>query len=173
MIKLKKIILNYKNKESDFSEIINYFSKTITTLSKKFKISELKWDLNSYLWEVIAKLNVNNFDSDKAIYSYIYRCLYNYCLTKVKQHNVVMLFDSELTDFTLNTLNYGYSDLNSTLIFDDLISGLSDKQQLILSLRYKYCLSDNEISNLLNISRQAVCKNRNISLNKLTKCLSN
>lgn len=44
---------------------------------------------------------------------------------------------------------------------------LSHKQQLITTLCYASCYQDNEIAKILNVSPQAVCKTRNLALQKL------
>ncbi|MFD0695433.1 hypothetical protein ACFQZT_15125 [Paenibacillus sp. GCM10027628] len=44
---------------------------------------------------------------------------------------------------------------------------LSQKQQMITTLCYALCYQDNEISKILGVSPQAVCKTRNLALQKL------
>ena len=77
-----------------------------------------------------------------------------------------------MTDIELEKYSSANLD-NSWLIFNDLIQELTDNQKKIIFLRYGYCFSDKEIADYLNISRQAVYKNRNIALNKITKSLLN
>lgn len=173
MKSLKTLIQSYQNEEIEFTEIINYFSKTVNILSSQFKVNNSKWDINSYLWEVSKKINVNNFNCDRALYSYIYKSLFTYCLSLLNNSKKIkIIYNSEVTDLSLDLLNYeDCYEIDSPIIFDNLVSVLSRTQKEIVTLRYKYCFSDSEIAEQLNISRQAVYKSRKNALNRLTKCL--
>lgn len=46
-------------------------------------------------------------------------------------------------------------------------AALSRKQQLITTLCYALCYQDNEIARMIGVSPQAVCKTRNLALQKL------
>lgn len=46
-------------------------------------------------------------------------------------------------------------------------AALSQKQQLITTFYYALCYQDNEISRIIGVSQQAVCKTRNLALQKL------
>ncbi|MFB0842868.1 RNA polymerase sigma factor [Paenibacillus oleatilyticus] len=46
-------------------------------------------------------------------------------------------------------------------------SRLSHKQKVITTLRYALCYQDNEIARIIGVSPQAVCKTRNLALQKL------
>lgn len=173
MKSIQKLILSYQNGDIDFDSIITYFSKTVTILSYKFKIVHYKSDINSYLWEVSSQINVDNFNCDKALYSYIYKALFTYCLSYCNtSKKTKVIFNSDIADFSLDSINHGFYEMDSCIIFDDLISELSKKQQTIISLRYKYCFSDNDIAESLDMSRQAIYKNRKNALSKITKSLS-
>lgn len=50
---------------------------------------------------------------------------------------------------------------------NEAFSQLSEKQKLVLTLRYALCYQDSEIARLLKVSKQAVCKTRNVALLKL------
>lgn len=173
MSSLKILISSYQNNEIEFTPIINYFSKTVNSLSFQFKLNSYEWDINSYLWEVLSKIKVDNFTNDKALYSYIYKSLFTYCLSHLNNSKKIkIIYNSEVTDLNLDLLNYSNCyEVDSPIIFDNLVSVLSNTQKEIITLRYKYCFSDNEIAEQLNISRQAVHKNRKIALNKLTKSI--
>ncbi|MBS4843204.1 MAG: sigma-70 family RNA polymerase sigma factor [Clostridium sp.] len=173
MTTLKEIIELYKKDKSDFTDLLNHLNPTIKILLHKYSFKVLEEDIVYYLWSLIEKLNINNFNNDKALYSYIYISLNNYCksiLTPKTKFNII--YDSNITDIELE--KYSSSNLDdSWIVFNNLIQDLPDNQKKIIFLRYGYCFSDKEIANYLNISRQAVYKNRSIALNKITKSLLN
>ena len=70
MTTLKEIIELYKKDESDFTDLLNHLNPTIKILLHKYSFKVLEEDLISYLWNLIEKLNINNFNNDKALYSY-------------------------------------------------------------------------------------------------------
>ena len=173
MMNLKNIIELYKNDECNFTDLLSYLKPTIKIILSKYSFKILEEDLISYLWSLIENLNIHNFINDKALYSYIYVSLNNYCksiLAPKRKFNI--LYDSNMTDIELEKYSSANLD-NSWLIFNDLRQELPDNQKKIIFLRYGYCFSDKEIADYLNISRQAVYKNRNIALNKITKSLLN
>ncbi|MCY9517854.1 sigma-70 family RNA polymerase sigma factor [Paenibacillus apiarius] len=66
------------------------------------------------------------------------------------------------------------AEFQSSLINECLanaFSKLSPKQQVITTLGYSMCYKDNEIAQILGVSQQAVCKTRNLALQKLRVAL--
>lgn len=173
MMNLKNIIELYKNNESNFTDLLTYLKPTIKIILSKYSFKILEEDLITYLWQLISKLDTYKFPNDKALYSYIYISLNNYCKSYLKnQKKFNIIYDSNITDTQLE--KDSLSELNdSWIIFNNLIQDLPDKQKRIISLRYGYCFSDKEIADYLKISRQAVHKNRTSALNRLTKSLMN
>lgn len=138
-----------------------------------FNIELYRNDILLFLWQLIKKINISDFKSEQALYSYISISLKNYCINLYNKHhkNNRVTYNSILTDIEI-ARNFSYNPIdNSSLIFDDLIVNLSDRQKKVITMRYKYCLSDCEIASSLRISRQAVYKNRIAALNKLHKTL--
>jgi len=166
----EQLVYFNNNNNNNFDTIYDLFSKRINFLVISFHIESYKNDLTLFLWQLLKKIQLDNFNSDKALYAYINTSLKNCCMNiyrKTSKEKVT--FNSELTDIEIDkSTSYNPID-NSSIIFDDLISNLSDHQKKIITMRYKYCLSDSEIADSLNISRQAVYKNRKLALNKLQK----
>ena len=156
-------------KYNDFNKVYLIFKKQIDLLSINFNIEIYKNDIFLFLWNLTKKINTNNFKSEKALYGYIYISLKRYCISihNKNKHDNVIIYDSNITNIEIEKLKYSQSLNTSSLIFDDLISHLPNKQKKIINMRYKQCLSDSEIASILNISRQAVHKNRCSALNKL------
>lgn len=158
----------------DFNIIYTKLEKKIDFLVVSFHIELYKNDILLFLWQLIKKINFSNFNTEKMLYSYMSISLKNYCIKlynkNIKNNNII--YNSEITNIELDKNSYDHTLLdNSSLIFDDLVSSLPKKQRDILTMRYKYCLSDLEIAQSLHISRQAVHKNRLRALNSLKKII--
>ncbi|MDS0527218.1 botulinum neurotoxin transcription-activating sigma factor BotR [Clostridium sp. SHJSY1] len=169
---LTELILCTNNKEN-FQDIYLKFKNRIDFLTKSFNLDLYQNDLILFLWQLIKKINLSDFKSEEALYSYIHISLKNYCINLYHKYhkNNKVTYNSILTNIEIDK-NLSYTNIdNASFIFDELIVGLSDKQKKVITLRYKYCLSDTEIANSLNISRQAVYKNRIAALNKLHNTL--
>ena len=167
---LTEQLVNFNKNNNNFDNIYLLFKKRIDFLILSFHIESYKNDLTLFLWQLLKKIQIDNFSSEKALYSYINVSLKNHCMNiyrKISKEKIT--FNSELTDIEIDkSTSYNPID-NSSIIFDDLIASLSDHQKQIITMRYKYCLSDSEIASSLNISRQAVYKNRKLALSKLQK----
>ena len=162
-------LINYSNKYNNFDIIYSKFKKQLNYLIHSFNLEIYQNDLLLFLWQLIKKIDCNNFKSEKAIYSYINISLKHCCINFYKKNlkENYILYDSDITNLQIEKNNLSNNFYESNLIFNDLISYLPEKQQKIIYLRYKECLSDSQIASLLNISRQAVHKSRTYALNKL------
>ena len=170
---LKSSIQKYKDNLIDFDIIYLYFSKRIDYLCKSFNLIYYKNDLTLFLWLLIKKIDIHNFLSDSELDNYIFISLKNYCKNLYKKTTLTQNKESYFTPkyYEKDTESYDLENVSS-ICFTDLISFLPKKQKLIINLRYKYCLSDIEIANTLNISRQAVYKSRLIALTSLRQSIS-
>ncbi|SMC29110.1 toxin-associated regulator BotR [Clostridium acidisoli DSM 12555] len=170
---LTELIADSKANHKYFEIICSKYSKKINFLVKSFNIELYRNDLLLFLWQLIKKINSSDFKSEQALHSYINISLKNYCINLYNKYhkNNRITYNSLLTDIEIDK-NFSYNTIdNSSLIFDDLIVNLSEKQKKIIIMRYKYCLTDYEIASSLHVSRQAVHKNRVAALNKLHKSL--
>ena len=79
-----------------------------------------------------------------------------------------VIYDSNQIEIYFNSENLKCKEV-SNLIFYDLISKLSERQKRIIDMKYRLNLTDVEISTILNISRQAVNKNKRVALKVLYK----
>lgn len=170
---LTELITYSKDTNENFEIIYSKFEKKINFWVMSFNIELYRNDLLLFLWQLIKKINISDFKSEQVLYSYIAISLKNYCINIYNKHhkNNRITYNSMLTDIEIDK-NFSYNPIeNSSLVFDDLIVNLSDKQKKVITMRYKYCFSDCEIARSLNISRQAAYKNRMTALNKLHKTL--
>lgn len=166
-------IKSFQSKFTNFIEILDFFESTISYLNYKLSYPEAYTDLIIYLYELLKKLNIDNFETDIDIIKYIKKCLKNksiqlHCkIDKDKKH---ILYVSE--DTLLDALEKNFSDYNhSDLVFFDLISLATLRQKEILFYRFYIQLSNIEIAKILGISRQAVNKSLKISLKNLKNML--
>ncbi|WP_143317833.1 sigma factor-like helix-turn-helix DNA-binding protein [Clostridium sp. HBUAS56017] len=163
------------NSDKNFDAIYSRFNKKIEFLTMSFQLELYKNDIVLFLWQLTKKINISNFKSEEELYKYISVSLKNYCINiyykQAKNKNVT--YNSMLTNIEIDK-KYSCNPMdNSSLAFDELISSLSDKQKKVITMRYKYCLSDCEIANFLSISRQAVYKSRKSALSILEKTYRN
>lgn len=175
MIHLKELLSSFQKEVTDFDPVLIYFKSKLNSLSRGFNLDIYKSDLLVFLWQITSNIDLSKFDSDRSLSSYISLSLKRCCISLYHKQvtDKKVMYNSSLTDIELDK-NYSYVPTDeSLLIFNDLIYNLPQKQKNIITLRYDHCLSDNEIANQLNISRQAVCKNRNLALNKIKKSLLN
>lgn len=173
MMNLYKIIANFK-KYNDFDEIFHYYEYKIIFLSKNFNIQEYQSDLYFNLWVIVNKLNLEIFNTDLLINRYICKCLKHFCINyyKQKKRESIVICNSEIaTNESSKIIQCDFDD--SSLIYTDMLTNLmSNKQRTIINLRYLHGFSDKEIATKLNISRQAVYKNRLLALNNLKQYIN-
>lgn len=168
-MKLNKRVICSRCSNENFEDIYLKFKKKINFLVMSFNIELYKNDLLLFLWQLIKKTDISNFKSEQALHAYISIALKNHCISIYhnQSKNSKICYNSILTNIEMDkNCSYNYMD-NSIFVFSDLISSLSAYQKKIITMRYKDCLSDFEIATSLNISRQAVFKNRRAALNKL------
>lgn len=168
---LIELLISFNKNNENFEDIYSHFKVKIDFLISSFQIEVYKSDLLSFLWQLIKKINISNFKSEQALYTYISVSLKNHCMNlySKQSRNNKIIYNSILTNFEIDKNNSCNCMDNSSLIFDDLISKLSENQKKVITMRYKYCFSDCEIANALNISRQAVYKSRKFALTSLQK----
>jgi len=82
-------------------------------------------------------------------------------LYKKNENYSFVTYDNDILDNSIAYIQEFPADI------EGMISNLTDTQRKIIIYRYKYCFSDTEISELLNISRQAVHRNRTKALDQL------
>lgn len=161
--------------DKNFEAIYLRFKKKVEFLVVSFRIELYKNDISLFLWRLTKKINTSDFKSEEELYSYISISLKNYCINIYNKQtkNNIIIYNSVLTNIEIDK-NYFYNSIdNSSFGFDELISSLSEKQKKVITMRYKYCLSDCEIANCLSISRQAVYKSRKSALSSLQKTYKN
>ncbi|MGL4875265.1 MAG: hypothetical protein ACRC30_11515 [Clostridium sp.] len=158
----------------NFDEIYERSQKTIQFLLKKYNISIFETELLEHLWKFTLKININEFRDLQSLDNYIFITLKNISINIFKRetlHNsrFVCIYDENVS-FTnkTSTVDSILDDLN----YEDITLPLTPKEKSIIDYKFKDCLSDIEIANLLDISRQAIHKSIKKSFLNLVKNLN-
>ncbi|MPQ43825.1 sigma-70 family RNA polymerase sigma factor [Clostridium tarantellae] len=152
-------------------KILNLVESKINYFSNMLGYAEAKTDLIIYIMNLYKKIDFLKFNNENELKYFIYKCLDNerkrlfFKSKKVKECEQV---NSYVVDINMNTLSYS-DKFHTDMYFFDLISNLSPKQKNIIYYKFYLQLSDVEISNKLNISRQAVNKTKLLALSNLKK----
>lgn len=153
------IIIKARNREPGFiEEVIKQFDIQINKYARLLEGEDTKQDMIIYLINVIDKIPIsgNNFNNEKAIFSYISKSLRNQYIYLSKKKDVYSKFemkiDIELVD----------KEINNEIILLDIFEKLTSKEEYIMKLIYIYGFSVSELAKSMKITRQAVnqCKKR-------------
>lgn len=164
---LLNVIKNAKQGDSNaLYDLILKFNPLLTKYSNYLNYEDAKSDLILRFIEIIYKLPIKKtLIDDKFILSYINKAVINSYINIKHTTNKINNTEHvcEIEDWN-NKL-----DFHSDLEFYDLLKGLTDKEKQIITLKYLNCLSDNEISKKLKISRQYVNRLNRQGLFKIKK----
>ena len=161
---LYNLITEYRNGNRSSLEILfNKFNPLIKKISRELNYEESNSDLNIFFIELINNIDLSKFNkiSDFIIISYIRTALLNKKVDLIRKRKKINI-ESYHTE--MNGLIYDYySRIEDEVCFKNYIqSRLKGVQQKVIIYKYLKGYSDIEISQILNISRQAVnsAKNR-------------
>lgn len=166
-------LIKHFQKTNEFDEVYHLYEKKIYFLSKSFNIEEYQSDLFYNLWILAKKVDLNKLTDDKSLGFYIFKSLKNYSINYYNKKKLEsrVIYNSEVTSIEIDKSTTCPFD-DSHLIFNDMTKHLSSEKQInIINLRYLNGLSDIEIADKLNISRQAVHKSRLCALKTLKQCI--
>lgn len=161
-------ILKYKEGNNEFIlKIMDTFNPVINKYAKLLDGEDTRHDLIVYLIKLMEKINLNNEDfyKDKIIFSYIAKSIRNEYirLSRLKSRRLI-------NEIELN-LELEIACEDGCLEFEllDLFKLLTQKEAYIMKLIYVYSLSVSEVSQYMNISRQAVNQTKNRALKKIER----
>ena len=170
---LKMYINSFKNQNSEiFSLILRAFRRLINHYALLLKSEDDRQELNLFFIELLFSIDTEKFASDNSngLSRYIAVCIRNKFIELSKK--------KQKPDFDNIRFCEDYcmaNDDNFELKFEisQLLNFLTDKQKQVIFYRYYCNYSDNEISEIMGISRQAVNKIKNRALNVLRILYSN
>lgn len=171
---LKKLIYKYQlNNKNSFYEIELFFNKKINSYSKRSFYSDIKEDITLHLIEIITKINLKNFNNDKALFKYINKSLdfkfidINKSFCDYENNSINYDFDFYDLYYSFDTLQYNYYD--PKLDIKLITSNLDKREREVLILKYKYNYKFTEIGEKLHLSKQNVYYIHKKALSKLKK----
>lgn len=168
------LLSEFQSNLIDFDTIYSYFKNYIYKLIFKFNIDLHITDIFLKLWTLCKKIDLSNFNSSQQLECYIKHSLKRTAINiynSKKNHNRVD-FNSNIIDIVSDKSSHSLNFDDSNIMFNDLISNLSEKKKTILYLRYKQGLSDSEIAEQISISRQAVYKSRLSALHTIKQSIA-
>lgn len=163
-------------KNNNFEPLYNLYINQVKNICKKYHIDDQYNSIMLRLWKIGLTIKLCDFESEYKLNAYINRCLKNCAINLYRKENLNTrtLYNTNTTYFELDKQSsMTLSDISSELIFYDTIKNLTPKQKEIITLKYKDGLSDEQISEKLLITRQAVHKSRVSALMKLKNTYEN
>ncbi|MGL4875390.1 MAG: sigma factor-like helix-turn-helix DNA-binding protein [Clostridium sp.] len=159
----------------NFDEVYERYQKTINFLLIKYSIKDFESELLEHLWRFTLKINITEFQDLQSLDNCVFITLKNISINIFKRetlHNSRFLCIYDEHTSVINKTSTIDSILDN-LNYESIILLLNPREKSIIDYKFKDCLSDIEIANLLNISRQAVHKSIKKSLLKLKKEIVN
>lgn len=145
--------------EEQVIELYYKFLSLIKRYGKKLNYEEAETDLIIFLLEYINKANFDKFRnrSDGEIVNYI-KLLFKNKYIDILRKLMNKKIETKIIDTEIIYNDY-YKNLEEEYIFS-LMKNLNDTQKKTIIGRYIYDYSDDELSKIFKISRQAVYKQR-------------
>ena len=166
MSELYNLIISSQKKDLNSLEVIcNKFSPLIKKYANKLNYEDSYSDLQLSLIECIYKMPIDNGNfhlSDSYILSYIKKTIY-FSYIALSKNQEKYLFNNSFNyneDYKFEKLTYS-EDLyfiEDSLYITDIKKILKNKEYELFYLKFIKQLSDSDIANIKNVSRQAINK---------------
>lgn len=171
------VIMAKKGDRLAIENIINLFEPAILSNIKdlysynfinKFDIEDNKQELILAILNSIKMIPIEkqSFCNDGCIINYINRSIKNKKLEFLNKYFKRYKIENQY-EFDFNLIICNENNIDSQVIFEDLVSNLNENERNIIENKFLLEKSDVEIGHMLHISRQAVNKTKNRALNKL------
>lgn len=156
---------------SVFALIYEDFRKLILFYSGRLEDEDAYQDMNVFFVELLYSINLSLFKVDESdcLHRYIAVCIRNRYLYLLRKKRKYEKLNRELFESSLLYDNLPEENLYIT----QALETLSEKQRLAIIYKYIYNYSDVEISQYLDITRQAVNRLQNRGLKTLKKYYEN
>ena len=168
---LKNLILSFRRQDVGAFELIyDEFKNIIYYYARKQNNEDIVGELTLFLIELLYRINLGNFKSDISVdlRKYISVSLKNKytSILRKQMKDSLILRDVYEEDLIYNNPAPMYLDIC------DAFENLTERQKSVVVCKYIYCLSEKQISQMLNISRQAVNRLKNKALDVLKEYYS-
>lgn len=166
---LFKLINESKNgNEQCVMEVIARFEPLIKKYSRKLKHDDLNAELRLCLLESILYIPIGkslNLNENQYIISYLNKCIKHKYIYLSKKIGRILDFE---TEFNADILFRTYEEyLDDAICIKNIMEKISKLQQKVIKEVYFNDISEEQLANELNISRQAVNRTKNRALKKL------
>lgn len=172
------LIYQYQNKNDDDSLllVLEKFNPLIKKYARKLAYDGAQTDLIIYFMELLKKLPLNKqMKEDKYILGYISTSIKNHYIKLNKSYYKILISETELNlDLATPELmiyNLQNDFIENKIVINLALSKLSECQKQIIIDKFFNQKTDIEISQELNISRQAINKTKNKALNNMKNYL--
>lgn len=169
------IKLAQMNNKEAMQSLIDKFMPIISKYQYKLGYAEARTDLIIEFIQVIDKIDLCKFDSEKegTLVVYINKALISRRINLLKKYIINGKQSSEICIDIIPDRGVKDNKFDNFLVKEILSKEIiTDKQRVILINRYLRDKSDAEIACNLKISRQAVCENRTRAISKIRKYLN-
>ena len=154
-ITLIQELQNSKTRDKAFSVLINEYKERLYWHIRKIVIDHN--DADDVLQNTFVKIfkNIDNFNSQSKLYSWMYRIATNESITfinkRAKERNVdISDYHQELASTLESDIYFSGDEIQ--LILQNAIASLPQKQQLVFNMKYFDEMKYEEISNILETS---------------------
>ena len=151
---------------SAFSAVYEEFERLILFYSCKSGGEDYIQELTIFLIELLYSIKTEKFKRDSSL------CLKKYMAVAIRNKYINLCresikYESLFTEAEEKDFCY-CSSADEPILIKDMLKKLSPRQRTVIKYKYLYGYSDVELSQLLNISRQAInrLKNRAITVLK-------
>jgi RNA polymerase sigma factor (sigma-70 family) len=170
MIKnLNDLVLEAKKDNKDaMMEIINIFMPLISKYSRKLLYDGADSDIIILIIKLIKCYPISNNENsiqDKDIIAYINISVKHEYIRLSKKFSQISRMEMELKDDIY--LIQEHDNIENILLINELLDKLSNMQKIILKELFLIGCTQTDLAKRLNISRQAVNKNKSKALKKL------
>lgn len=171
MCDLLELVLKSKESNKDaMLEIVNRFMPLIKKYSRKLEYDGSESDLIIAIIKLIQSYpNYNNISSEGEIVAYINTSIIHEYIRLSKINQKIIAIEIPLNDdIYLITTD---ADIQNMVYVNELLDKLPTRQSILLKHLFIDEYSEAHLAKKLNISRQAVNKNKNKALNNLKNIL--
>ncbi len=162
---LKKYIKSFQNQKTEvYPILLRVFKRLITYYADKLESTDSLQELNLFFVELLFSINTENFKLDSS------NSLARYISVAIRNKYIELSKAESKYNFHHRTFGETFfvyeNDFELQFEIAEILKILSDNQRRVIICKYFYNYSDNEISELMGISRQAVngLKNRALKI---------
>ncbi len=140
-----------------------------------YDVEDNKQDLIVSLINIVNKIPIDNpgFKNEGCLVNYIYKALLNsrkdmYINKNIKRDFIENKYLSSVVEFKDN---YFVEDIESNIEIEDMLKCLTEKEKRVIKYKFINDNSEDEIAEILGVTRQSVNRMKNKALRKLKEII--